>query len=80
VEQLETHQMIQEMEKMSLLNEKLLISQMSLLMDDDCNTQMAIEYCSHKLKNPDKYQIKAKKVFIFNISLEHNKSYHIPVC
>ncbi len=55
--------MIQEMEKMSLLNEKLLIAQMSLLMDDDCNTQMAVEYCSKKLKNSENYQIKAKKVF-----------------
>jgi len=61
-EQLETHQMIQEMEKMSLLNEKLLIAQMSLLMDDDCNTQMAIQYCSTKLKNSENYQIKAKKI------------------
>jgi len=55
--------MIQEMEKMSLLNEKLLIAQMSLLMNDDCNTQMAVEYCSKKLKNSENYQIKAKKVF-----------------
>jgi hypothetical protein len=58
--------MIQEMEKMSLLNEKLLISQMSLLMDDDSNTQMAVEYCLNKLKNFEKHQIKAKKVFHSN--------------
>ncbi len=60
--------MIQEMEKMSLLNEKLLIAQMSLLMDDDCNSQMAVEYCSTKLKNLDNHQIKAKKVFYLNSS------------
>jgi hypothetical protein len=60
--------MIQEMEKMSLLNEKLLIAQMSLLMDDDCSTQMAVEYCSKKSKNSEKYQIKAKKVFHYNFS------------
>ena len=59
--------MIQDMEKMSMINEKLLIAQMSLLMDDDCNTQMAVEYCSHKLKNKEKYQIKAKKVWMFNV-------------
>jgi hypothetical protein len=66
--------MIQQMEKMSVLNEKLLVAQMSLLMDDDCNTQMAIEYCSHKLQNAEKYQIKAKKVFIydhFSLTREH---------
>jgi len=55
--------MIEEMEKMSLVNERLLIAQMSLLMDDDCNTQMAVEYCSAKLKNSEQRSIKAKKVF-----------------
>ncbi|CAF4776586.1 unnamed protein product, partial [Rotaria magnacalcarata] len=45
VEQLETHHMMQEMEKMSITNEKLLIAQMSLLVDDDCNTPMAVEFC-----------------------------------
>ncbi|CAF0861475.1 unnamed protein product [Rotaria sp. Silwood1] len=64
IEQLETHQMIKDMEKISISNEKLLIAQMSLLMDDDCNTQMAIEYCTHKLKNPENYQIKAKKITV----------------
>ncbi|CAF1318470.1 unnamed protein product, partial [Rotaria sordida] len=64
IEQLETHQMIKDMEKMSISNEKLLIAQMSLLMDDDCNTQMAIEYCTHKLKNSENYQIKAKKITV----------------
>lgn len=62
-EELETHQMIQEMEKMSLRNERLLIAQMSLLMDDDCNTQMAVEYCSMKQQSSEKRPIKAKKVF-----------------
>jgi hypothetical protein len=57
--------MIEEMEKMSLVNEKLLIAQMSLLMDDDCNTQMAVEYCSAKLKNSEQRSIKAKKVCFF---------------
>lgn len=57
--------MIKEMEKMSLLNEKLLVAQMSLLMDDDCNTQMAVQYCTHKLQNSEKHQIKAKKVCFF---------------
>lgn len=61
-EQLETHQMIQEMEKISLLNEKLLITQMSLLMDDDCNTQMAVEYCSLKQTTHSNRSIKAKKI------------------
>lgn len=69
-DQLETHQMIQEMEKMSLLNEKLLIAQMSLLMDDESNTQMAVQYCSHKLKDSANYQIKAKKVSFFFPILE----------
>ena len=55
------------MEKLSATNEKLLIAQISLLTDDDCNTNMAVEYCSNKLKNPEKYRIKAKKVFIFII-------------
>ena len=50
------------MEKMSVINEKLLIAQMSLLADDDCNTQMAVEYCSQKFKYADQYQIKAKKI------------------
>jgi hypothetical protein len=69
--------MIQEMEKMSLINEKLLIAQMSLLMDDDCNTQMAIEYCLAKRKNLEKHSIKAKKVGFFgktkNRQLEFRK-------
>ena len=60
--ELETQQMIQQMEKMSVINEKLLIAQMSLLADDDCNTQMAVEFCSQKLKHPDQFQIKAKKI------------------
>ena len=58
-------QMIQEMEKMSILNEKLLVAQMSLLTDDDCNTQMAVEYCKNKLKDAKKYQINAEKVSFF---------------
>ena len=54
--------MIQEMEKISLTNEKLLITQMSLLVEDDSNTQMAVEYCNLKLKTSEKCTIKAKKV------------------
>ena len=55
--------MIQEMEKMSLRNERLLVAQMSLLMDDDCNTQMAIEYCSIKQATvSSERSIKAKKI------------------
>jgi hypothetical protein len=69
--------MIQEMEKMSLLNEKLLIAQMSLLMDDDCNSQMAVEYCSTKLKNLDNHQIKAKKVFLSKLLLRNFSSLFI---
>ncbi|CAF3396990.1 unnamed protein product [Rotaria socialis] len=64
IEELETHQMVQEMEKMSITNEKLLIAQMSLLVGDDCNTPMAIEFCRHKLRNPGEYEIKAKKITI----------------
>lgn len=35
---------------------------MSLLMDDDCNTQMAVEYCSMKQTSPSQCSIKAKKI------------------
>lgn len=65
---LDTQQLIQDMQKMSIINEKILIAQMSLLMDDDCNTQMAIEYCSHKINEPEKHHMKAKKVFILTVS------------
>lgn len=58
----ETQQMIQQMEKMSMINEKLLIAQMSLLAGDDCNSQMAVEFCTQKLKHSDQFQIKAKKI------------------
>lgn len=61
--------MIRDLEKLSLKNEKLLVAQMSLLMDDDCNTQMAVEFCKNKLKNADKYHIKAKKVHSLFICL-----------
>ncbi|CAF0978880.1 unnamed protein product [Adineta steineri] len=61
-EQLETLQMIREMEKISILNEKLLVAQMSLLMDDDCTTQMAVEYCRNRLKDAKNYEIKAEKI------------------
>ncbi|CAF3912513.1 unnamed protein product [Adineta steineri] len=54
--------MIREMEKISILNEKLLVAQMSLLMDDDCTTQMAIEYCRNRLKDAKNYEIKAEKI------------------
>lgn len=54
--------MIQEMEKLSIVNEKLLIAQMSLLMDDDCNSQMAIQFATYKLKSSRKPIIKAKKI------------------
>ncbi|CAF1535472.1 unnamed protein product, partial [Adineta steineri] len=60
-EQLETLQMIREMEKISILNEKLLVAQMSLLMDDDCTAQMAVEYCRNRLKDAKNYEIKAEK-------------------
>lgn len=45
-----------------MINEKMLIAQMSLLMNDDSNTQMAVEYTRYKLKQPDHYRIKAKKI------------------
>ncbi|UJR08506.1 hypothetical protein I4U23_012772 [Adineta vaga] len=61
-EQLDTLQMIQEMKRMSIINEKLLVAQMSLLMDNNCDTQIAVEYCRNKLKDGKKYQIKAEKV------------------
>jgi len=79
--------MIQDMQKMSIVNEKLLIAQMSLLMGDDCNTHMAVEYCKNKLKDAHKYQIKAEKVsflvFICNrieVPVHHCRDYHILVC
>jgi hypothetical protein len=61
-QQLDTHQLLQDLEKMTLTNEKLFVSQMSLMINDDCNSQMAIEYCSSKLSSTDQYQIEAKKV------------------
>lgn len=67
--EVDTQQLIKDMERMSVINEKLLIAQMSLLTDDDCNVQMAIEYCSQKLKHPDQLQIKAKKVTNDNASI-----------
>lgn len=54
--------MIQEMKRMSIINEKLLVAQMSLLMDDTCDTKTAVEYCRNKLKNGKNYQINAEKV------------------
>ena len=61
-EQLDTMQMIQEMKKMSILNEKLLVAQMSLLTDFGCDTQTAVEYCRHKLKHGKTHEINAEKV------------------
>ena len=54
--------MIQEMKRMSIINEKLLVAQMSLLMDDTCDTKTAVEYCRNKLKNGKTYRINAEKV------------------
>ncbi|CAF0822456.1 unnamed protein product [Adineta ricciae] len=61
-DQLDTLQMIQEMKRMSIINEKLLVAQMSLLMDDTCDTKTAVEYCRNKLKNGKTYRINAEKV------------------
>ena len=61
---LDTQKLIEEMEKISISNEKMLTAQICLLMDDNCQPNIAAEYCSYKMKNPEKYCIKAKKVAI----------------
>ena len=61
-DELDTHELIQGLEQMSMINEKMLIAQMSLLMNDDCNSQMAVEYSRYKLKQASQYRIKAKKI------------------
>lgn len=62
MEVLETEQIIRQMEQMSTVNEKLLLAQMSLLTNEDCSPQTAVEFSSHKLKHADSHQIKANRV------------------
>ncbi|CAF1567890.1 unnamed protein product, partial [Didymodactylos carnosus] len=62
------HFLTEQLEKVSLQGEQSLIAQMSLLMDDDCNQQLAIDYSSSMLTNSNMYRIKAKKIRVDSAS------------